>query len=605
MKIGAYVNDRGNVEFTVWAPLCKSVELKITSPSHRILPMEKDSKGYWTLESNEIKPGARYYYRLNGNVDRPDPASQYQHCGVHRCSEVVDHSTFVWTDETWQGIPLEKLVLYELHVGTFSPEGTFKGVINKLDYLIDLGVTAIEIMPVAQFPGDRNWGYDGAYPFAVQDSYGGPTELKELVDTCHKKGISAFLDVVYNHFGPEGAYAHEYGPFFTDKYNTPWGAAINYDDAWSDGVRNFVVQNALYWLDDYHFDGLRLDAIHGIYDLGAKHILKEIAEDVDKLSKLTGKKRLLIAESDLNDVRVIMPFELNGHGMDAQWSDDFHHSVHSLLTGESRSYYGDYGTIDHLIKAYKEGFVYSWNYSKNRKHHHGSSSASIQGKQLVICTQNHDQVGNRLLGERLSMLVSFEACKLAAAAMFVAPYIPLLFMGEELFAKSPFLYFISHSDEHLVQLVREGREREFAEFHWSGKPIDPQDQATFNKCKIDWGSTDTGNHKTMHEFYKTLLSLRKKIPTLSKLDKTGQEIDRINDSVLKLVRNHNESEIHCFLNFSEKESSVLTDSTDYSAQKLLDSSDRKWNGPGETMPDRISPEKEYRIPGYGFVMYQI
>lgn len=605
MKIGANINGNGTTSFTVWAPLKERVELKLVSPREQIIPMQKGLWGYWHLDEVPVDGGTRYVYRLDDNLERPDPASRFQPSGVHGPSQVIDHCDFKWTDSDYTASALDKYIIYELHVGTFSPEGTFDGVIKKLDYLKDLGITAIELMPLAQFPGERNWGYDGAYPFAVQSSYGGPSALKRLIDTCHNKGIAVIIDVVYNHLGPEGTYLRDFGPYFTNKYNTPWGSAINFDDAWSDGVRNYFIENAVSWFCDYHTDALRLDAIHGIFDLGAKHILKEIAENVDKFSMDKGVKKYLIAESDLNDIRVISPFELNGYGIDAQWNDDFHHSVHTLLTGENRSYYADYGMIEHLVKAFKDGFVYSWTYSQNRKHNHGSSSSDIPGKQLVICTQNHDQVGNRLLGERLSMLVSFEALKIAAGALFTAPYIPLIFMGEEFASISPFLYFVSHSDRELIEAVRKGRAVEFAEFHWDGQPPDPESPEMFLKSKLDWDTSDSEYHGIMKKFYKTLLGFRKTTPALYKLEKKNIDIRYYKtNKLIRIERWHNESRVIAYFNFSEKSTEVQTDETDCLGKKLIDSSDNKWGGPGATMPQIIERLNEYRIPGYGFVLYE-
>ncbi|HEQ98890.1 MAG TPA: malto-oligosyltrehalose trehalohydrolase, partial [candidate division Zixibacteria bacterium] len=414
MKIGAYYNGANKCEFIIWAPLLESLDLKIESPEEKLIPMERIEGGYWHAEVADLGAGSRYMYRINGEHDRPDPASFYQPDGVHGASEVVDHGKFKWADLGWKGRQLDEKIFYEVHIGTFTPEGTFESAVKRLDYLVDLGINTIEIMPVAQFPGSRNWGYDGAYLFAVHNSYGGPDGLKYLVNECHKREIAVCLDVVYNHLGPEGNYISQYCPYFTDKYHTPWGAAVNFDDAHSDGVRNFVIRNAIYWFEYFHIDALRLDAIHGIFDMGAKHILKEMAEEVSEFCRQQGRRHLLIAESDLNDVRVIQPWAEGGYGLDAQWSDDFHHAVHTLLTGEDKGYYADFGRIDQLVKALSEGFVYSWDYSVYRRRMHGSSSAGMPAEQFAVFIQNHDQVGNRMLGERLSSLVSPEACKLAA-----------------------------------------------------------------------------------------------------------------------------------------------------------------------------------------------
>ena len=410
---GRYLGDK-KAEFCVWAPAVEKMFVRVISPSNQLVPLSKDEWGYWRAVLENIEPGSRYFYHFN-NRDLPDPASYYQPEDVFGASCLIDQNTFSWKSQNCKGIAMEEMIIYEIHVGTFTPEGNFKGVISKLNYLKELGINAIEIMPVAQFPGDRNWGYDGVFPFAVQHSYGGPDELKALVDAAHALKIAVILDVVYNHLGPEGNVLGNFMPCFSKKYKTPWGEAINFDGEYSYGVRNFFIFNALFWFESYHVDALRLDAIHGIYDMGAKHFLAELSQEVDRLSLQLGKKLYLIAESDLNDARVILPRKDGGHGIDVQWSDDFHHSLHTLLTGETHGYYADYGQISNLAKAFKNGFVYTGDYSRYRKRCHGSElNAALPSHQLVVFSQNHDQVGNRQHGERLSSLVSFEALKLLA-----------------------------------------------------------------------------------------------------------------------------------------------------------------------------------------------
>ncbi|NLL15211.1 MAG: malto-oligosyltrehalose trehalohydrolase [Fibrobacter sp.] len=604
MKIGAIYQGSGKCSFTVWAPLRNSVALRIVSPMERLIPMNKISGGYWHLSDVDANPGDRFFYRLDDKLDRPDPASNYQPENVHGPSEIVDHSSFDWHDSQWNGIALEKMIIYELHVGTFSRAGTLDGVAEKLDYLLDLGITAIELMPLAQFPGERNWGYDGAYPFAVQSSYGGPQALKQLVDQCHCRGLSVILDVVYNHLGPEGTYVLDYGAYFTNQYSTPWGDAVNFDGPWSDGVRNFFIQNALYWFENYHIDALRLDAVQGIYDFGAKHILQELAENTERFSQ-ADRKRYLIAESDLDDVRVITPLRQNGYGIDAQWHDDFHHSLHAILTGDKKSYYADFGEMAQLVKAYRDGFVYSWTYSENRKRHHGSSSAHIPGKQLVVCLQNHDQIGNRLLGERLSMMISFEALKLAAGALLTAPYIPLLFMGEEFAADTPFQYFISHYDQDLVEAVRKGRAREFAQMHQGNQSPDPQDPQTFFRCKLDWGSLEAKKHQLIYQYYRQLINFRKTVPALKYLEKKNMEITGFHkEKVLVLNRWHESSSICAIMNLSDRTVNLCLDKIQYPCRKLIDSSEKRWAGEGSLMPQEIISKKEYQLSPYHFVLYE-
>ena len=604
MKIGSDYLGNDRCEFTVWAPAHDEVAVQIVSPENRLISMQKDEQGYFKVVAEGIEPGTLYFYKIAGD-DRPDPASQYQPKDVHGPSAVVDRGAFNWTDASWSGIPLEEMIIYELHVGTFTPEGTFAAMIPRLRELREFGVNAIEIMPVAQFPGERNWGYDGAYTYAVQHSYGGPEGLKKLVDAAHQEGLSVILDVVYNHFGPEGNYTSFFGPYFTEMYKTPWGMAMNFDDKYSDGVRNYFIENALYWFENYHIDALRLDAIHAIYDLGAKHVLQELAERVNALCDRLNRKFYLIAESDLDDVRVIRERELGGYGMDAQWSDDFHHCLHTLLTGEQRGYYQDYGTVEQLAKAYKQSFVYDWQYSRNRKKHYGSDASDIRGHQFVVCTQNHDQVGNRMLGERLTHLVSFEALKLAAGALMLSPNIPMLFMGEEYAEDAPFLYFVSHTDRDLVEAVRQGRKREFADFHLEGEFVDPFSVDTFHKSQLNWEKRQEGKHKVMLELYQHLIQLRRTMPALKNLDKQNLETTVFEEDKLLFLRRGSEgNQIFCIMNFNDNEVTCQT-SPGGILRKILDSSDDKWMGSGSTMPEKLIREQEVTIRPHSFALYEL
>ncbi len=523
MKIGANLLRDHKSEFVVWAPFVKNVELQVFSGNNTALPMKRDASGYWGIITDVVSPGDLYLFRLD-NKERPDPASYFQPTGVRGPSQVIDHQSFHWTDLNWKGIPLSEMIMYELHVGTFTQEGTFDAIIPRLDELTVSGVNTIEIMPVAQFPGERNWGYDGVYAFAVQNSYGGPDGLKQLVNACHQKGISVILDVVYNHMGPEGNYLRDFGPYFTDRYKTPWGEAMNFDGPYSNEVRNFFIKNALYWFENFHIDALRIDAVHGIFDMNAKHFLKELAEAVRDYSRIKGREYYLIAESDLNDARVIQPGEKGGYGLDGHWCDDFHHCLHTLLTNELDGYYMDFGRTEHLAKSLREGFVYSGQYSRFRKRNHGSSSKDIPPERFVVFSQNHDQTGNRMNGERLSSLVSFESLKLAAGLVLLSPYIPLLFMGEEYGETAPFLYFVSHSDEHLINAVREGRKKEFASFNWGKEPPDPQNPETFHLSRLNWEKRYTGNGKILLDFYKTLIRIRKEIPALANFNRNCLEV---------------------------------------------------------------------------------
>ena len=522
--LGARVTYQG-VRFRVWAPRVPSLSLRVVGEAKDI-QMVPEPRGYFTTFLANGKAGDRYRYVLSGDRVRPDPASRFQPEGVHGPSEVVDQDGFSWEDRDWKGIPLEEIILYEVHTGTFTPEGTFESVIPFLDYLKnELGVTALELMPVAQFPGERNWGYDGAYLYAPQNSYGGPQGLKNLVNASHRVGLAVLLDVVYNHLGPEGNYLGDYGPYFTDRYKTAWGSAVNFDGPESDEVRAFFVENALCWVTEYHLDGLRIDAIHGIFDFSARHILDEIRDSVQEEARRLGRRVVVMAESDLNDVRVISPPSIGGYGLDAQWNDDFHHSLHTLLTGERNGYYQDFGEVDQVVTALREGFVYSGHYSAFRKRRHGNSSKHLPPTKFVVFSQNHDQVGNRMGGDRLSTLVSFEALKLAAGIVLLSPNIPLLFMGEEYGEEAPFQYFISHSDSELVEAVRQGRREEFAAFGWEGALPDPQAETTFLRSKIHPDAMRLGKQEILLGVYRTLIRLRKGIPSLFNPEKKGIKVE--------------------------------------------------------------------------------
>jgi maltooligosyltrehalose trehalohydrolase len=619
MMPGPRYDDKGLCTFTVWAPHRQNVGLKILASQPeaghseeesliKMLPdtelFEKEEEaGYWQITLPNIQPSTQYLFQLDGSTTRPDPASNFQPEGVHGPSQVVDHRRFKWMDDKWNGIGLKEMVIYELHTGTFTPKGKFSAVIERIDDLKELGVNAIEIMPVAQFPGNRNWGYDGVYPYAVQNSYGGPDKLKELVDACHRSDLAVILDVVYNHLGPEGNYLQDFGPYFTDKYRTPWGRAINFDGPYSNPVRDFFIENALYWLREYHIDGLRLDALHAIYDMSAKHFLEELAERVEEFSKKKGRKFHLIGESDLNDVRLIKPRSSGGYGLDAQWSDDFHHSLHTLLTGERDGYYRDFGSIQDLAKAFGKGFVYTGQYSKHRKRHHGNSPKRRKSEQFVVCIQNHDQIGNRMFGERLSQLVDFEAFKLAAGAVILSPYIPLLFMGEEYGEDSPFLYFVSHTDEKLIEAVRQGRRQEFKSFGWQGEIPDPQAVSTFERSGLQWQKRATGRHALLLEFYRHIVGLRKSRPGFS--DKTGMRVRCLTKKkVLLWHRKFAKSQLQCVMNFAGKQQRLKLYAPRTKWKKILDSAERKWNGPGSTLPEVIEGTEMVTIPQTSIVLFE-
>ncbi|MEJ2698695.1 MAG: malto-oligosyltrehalose trehalohydrolase [Desulfuromonadales bacterium] len=584
MQIGATYLGDSRCEFTVWAPAAKEVALHLPGPRDRLLAMEREEGGYWRLTVDDAPPGTRYFFRVDGGSDLPDPASCHQPEGVHKASAVIDHDAFTWSDGDWKELPPEETILYELHVGTFTEEGTFAAVIPRLEELRRLGVTAIELMPVAQFPGGRNWGYDGVHPFAAQNTYGGPQGLKELVDACHAEGLAVVLDVVYNHLGPEGNYLREFGPYFTARYRTPWGEAVNFDGAGSDGVRNFFIENALLWFEHYHVDALRLDAVHAIFDFSARPFLQELAEQIHEYAHRTGRPVRIIAESDLNDVRLIRPPGQGGFGLDGQWNDDFHHALHTLLTGEHQGYYRDFGAAADMAKAFREGFVYDWRYSPYRDRRHGSSSADRPARQFVVCSQNHDQVGNRLLGERLITLTSFEAAQVAAAVVLFSPFVPLLFMGEEYAEEAPFRFFVSFEDPELVEAVRRGRREEFSDFDWAGEPPDPQDPQTFKGSRLRWEKRSSGRHRVMFDFYWELIALRREIPALAALDKENLEADFGEEPKrLRLHRRQGTSQVICMFNF-HREALEAAPLLDGGWVKRLDSAETCWLGPGASLP---------------------
>ncbi len=558
--------------------------------------------GYWEIELEGIPADQRYLYRLDGREARPDPASAFQPEGVHGPSQVVPHGLFRWEDTGWRGLPWEDLVFYELHVGTFTPTGTFTAVARRLDVLRDLGVTAVELMPVAQFPGRRNWGYDGVYPYAVQNSYGGPEGLKRLVSACHRRGMAVILDVVYNHLGPEGNYLTAFGPYFTETYRTPWGPAVNFDGPYSDGVRNYVVQNALYWLREYHVDGLRLDAVHGIFDVGGRHILEELAAAVAAFEESSGRRSHLIAECDRNDARLLRSPRRGGWGLDGQWNDDFHHSLHTLLTGERDGYYGDFGRPDQLAASCERGFVYTGQYSPFRRRRHGTSTRGLAPERFVHFTQNHDQVGNRPTGERLSVLTDFPALKFAAGVLCVSPGLPLIFMGEEYMETAPFLYFIDHGDPALVEAVRRGRIEEFRGFGWKGYSPDPQAEATFAASRLRWDRRLRGRHRILWEFYREGLRLRRRLPALKRAPvRRGGVRCRVREGVLILRRRFAGSRVLCLMNPSSEARGARTPA--FQGLRCWDASDRRWLGPGSSAPREIRGGETWDLPPWGFVVY--
>lgn len=595
--IGVNFNEENEAEIIVWSPTAEHVAIVVDEEQ---IKLNRQDFGYWGIQSNKLKAGSKYKFLLNEKDQYPDPASLSQPNGVHERSEAIDLKKFNWGDERWDNLPLEDYIIYELHTGTFTAEGTFAAIEEKLDHLLSLGITAIEIMPVAQFPGERNWGYDGVFPFAVQNSYGGAEGLQRLVNACHQKGLAVILDVVYNHLGPEGNYLGAFGPYFTEKYKTPWGHAINFDDAWCDGVRKYFVENALMWLRDFHIDALRLDAVHAIKDFSPIHILQGIKHYVDELMKATGRKHYLIVELDMNDNRFINSLEEGGYGMDAQWIDEFHHALRVTATREQTGYYSDFTGIEHLAKTYKDAYVYDGQFSPHRKKAFGVKTQN-EGKQFIVFSQNHDQVGNRMLGERTSQLVSFEMQKLLTAAVMISPYLPMLFMGEEWSEPNPFLYFVSHTDKELAEAVRKGRKEEFAAFHIQGEAPDPVAKETFLRSKLQWKLTDEGQHKIMLEYYKALIQLRKTNPVLKGLNRKNLEaISCKEQNTLLLKRWNDRQQIICFMNFSKEKQTITYEQP--LCKKIFDSGDPKWNG-HQPAPDEIN-DKKISVQPEAIVFYQ-
>jgi maltooligosyltrehalose trehalohydrolase len=501
------------VIFSVWAPNAASVDLVF---GEQRFALESLAGGYWQIDASaDTRQG--YRYSIDGAAPVPDPRSRWQPEGVHGASHVIAAEALkagaLEAEPRGSGefrpVPLGEAIIYELHVGTFTPEGTYAAAQDKLAYLSELGVTHVELMPLATFPGRRGWGYDGVDLFAPFPAYGTPSQLAVFVRACHSQGLAVLLDVVYNHLGPDGNYLAQFGPYFTDRYKTGWGAAINYDGPQSDEVRRFVIDNALMWLRNYGFDGLRLDAVHAIFSFEAVHVLEELSIAVKALGKELGRPLLLIAESDLNDPRLIRPPSRGGYGLDAHWEDDFHHAIHRYFTGETEGYYADFHGLQDVATSLRDGYVYQGKYSVHRGRRHGRPPLGVEPQQLVVSAQNHDQIGNRAQGERLSMMLGVPQLKAVAALTLLAPFVPLLFQGEEWGAQTPFLYFTDHEDPDLGRRVAEGRSREFSAFRWQGAVPDPQEADTFERSKLNWSELSAPRHAELLEWYRKLIGIRR------------------------------------------------------------------------------------------------
>jgi len=605
LRFGASVRSGYSVEFRVWAPNLTSLAVRVMGGNEgepsRTIPMRQSSDSEFVATVPQVGAGADYVYVLDGERERPDPVSRWQPGGVHAPSRVVDPASFRWSDQGWSGIPLRDFIIYELHTGTFTREGTFESMIPRLPYLRDLGITAIEIMPVAEVPGNRNWGYDGASLYAPQSSYGGPTGLKKLVDACHQHGLAVVLDVVYNHLGPEGNYLPEFAPCFTDTHHTPWGKAINFDGPESDGVRRFIIDNALYWLTEYHVDALRLDAIHGIYDFGARHILDELSQAFQDQARRLQRQAWLIAESDLEDVRIINPRAKGGYAFDAQWHDDFHHALYALLTGQREGFLMDFGAVANLSKSVTEGFVFDWKYSHYRRRHYGSSSKDRPGEQFVGFIQNHDQVANTSRGKRLSSLVSSGQQKLAAVLTLSSPFLPLLFMGEEYGETAPFLYFTSFDDPGLAAAVTAGRKKELGSHYSESEFADPQAPGTFEHCKLDWSKTEVSPHAEILRLYRDLISLRRRHLSLANCRKELTEIQFNEQRKWLLMKRSDPSGSGALLvfNFSSEAQSIPVLDSDHSWRLALWTGDAIYGGGSGPRPvERPGPVSQLSLAGF-------
>jgi len=556
-------------------------------------------------EIEAAEPGDDYVFVLDDRGKRPDPASRWQPHGVSGDSRVLDVGSWSWTDADWRGIDIADAVFYEIHVGTFTRAGTFDAVIDELPRLRRLGVTAIELMPIGEFPGARNWGYDGVFGWAPQSTYGGPSGLQRLVDAAHGEGLAVFLDVVYNHVGPEGNVLHEFAPYFTDRYRTPWGDAINFDGEGSDFVRAYFQESALQWFADYHIDGLRLDAVHAICDFSARPFLAELAEATEGLSRELGRKLVLVAESDRNDPQMVRPRDRGGIGLDGVWSDDFHHAVHATLTGERSGYYVDFGRVTDLAKCLERRFVYDGAYSRFRHRRHGAPAADVPAHRFVVAVQNHDQIGNRACGERLSSLLSPARLRLAAAFLLLSPFVPLLFMGEEYGETAPFLYFVDHADPKLCDAVRRGRRAEFRSFGWRGEVPDPSAAETFARSRLT-SSAASRESGAIHDLYVDLLRLRREHPVLHP-GKAGAQVffDETEQALALRLQADGETALLAAWNLGDENRDVSAWAPAHAtARLLLATDDVRYGGTGRHGRDP-APEHRWTVPGETAMLWAI
>ncbi len=602
LHVGADYQD-GTCRFSVWAPNHNRVTLVLPQEDQH-LPMDRFVGGYWTHTLEGFEPGTNYLFELEEKTPKPDPASHYQPDGVFGPSQVIDHDAFRWSDRGWQGVDLKDLVFYELHVGTFTPEGTFKAVSERIKELHALGINAVELMPVTQFSGKRNWGYDGVFPFAVQNSYGQPDDLKALVNECHMRGVALFVDFVYNHLGPEGNCLNDYGPYFPSTRMGRWGAAVNLDGNLNDGVRNYFLENTLHWFSRYHLDGIRLDAILSMHDGSPRHFLQELNEKVHAYAESTGKKTHLLAESGYNAPQVLTPLDRGGFGFEAQWLDDYQHAVFALITGEREGYYGDYGSIQDLVEALTEGYVYVGGEDVYKRRQPGESYRWIGADKFIVFSQNHDQVGNRLLGDRLTAISGFEAAKLAAGIVLLSPYVPLLFMGEEYGETAPFLFFADYQSKELAEAVRAGRRKEFAHFHWQGEVPDPAGEETFERSKLNWHLRNSERGKKIASYYRTLIELRRTHPIFqAQADRQIHQVHSNEEGILFIHKRTGAVEAGIIANFSKAMASYDFPLEEGTYVKIVDSADPAWDGSGSTLPTLVVKGDEHMLGAFNLAVF--
>jgi maltooligosyltrehalose trehalohydrolase len=592
----------GTCRFIVWAP--NQSRLKLVLPEeNQHFSMVKSAGGYWTHTIDGIEAGTRYLYELDDKPQVPDPASHYQPEGVFGASQVIDHDAFCWNDHRWRGFDLKDLIFYELHVGTFTPEGTLKAVQGRIKELHELGITAVELMPITQFSGIRNWGYDSVFPYAVHNSYGKPDDLKALVNECHNQGVALFMDCVYNHLGPEGNCLNNYGPYFPNTRIGRWGASVNLDGSQNEGVRNYFLENILHWLSRYNLDGIRLDSVLSMHDKSPHHFLAELNKKSQDYAKTANKKSYLIAESGYNISQVLTPLEKGGFGFDAQWLDDLQHAVFALLTGEREGYYGNYGNIQDLAETLTDGFVFVGAGSNYKRKRPGESYSCIPAEQFIVFSQNHDQVGNRLLGDRLIALSGVEVAKLAAGVILLSPYVPLLFMGEEYGETAPFQFFVDYQNRELAETVRAGRKKEFAFFHWQDEVPDPQSIETFEKSKLNWQIRNTEQGQKILSYYRALIKLRRNYPIFHPQTKRQIKSLHTEDNVLFVHKQDNNTEAVIIANCAKTPVYYDFPFEGGTYIKVLDSSDFAYAGLGSSLPTFTVKDDTHTLNAFNLAVF--